>query len=118
MLARARKEALGEMEDEARKLGGNAVIGVDLDYEVLGSNGVRACGATREGGSWLYPEAHDGLDLGEDDFDYDDFVRREFGKDGRPAHWFARMTPKERFWWVVAVVLLVAIVSLILAGLW
>lgn len=39
VLARARKEALGEMEDEARKLGGNAVIGVDLDYEVLGSNG-------------------------------------------------------------------------------
>jgi len=39
VLARARKEALGEMEAEAAKLGGNAVIGVDLDYEVLGQNG-------------------------------------------------------------------------------
>ena len=39
VLARARKEALGEMEAEAVKLGGNAVIGVDIDYEVLGSNG-------------------------------------------------------------------------------
>jgi uncharacterized protein YbjQ (UPF0145 family) len=39
VLARARKEALGEMEAEATKLGGNAVIGVDLDYEVLGQNG-------------------------------------------------------------------------------
>jgi len=39
VLARARKEALGEMQAEAQKLGGNAVIGVDIDYEVLGSNG-------------------------------------------------------------------------------
>jgi uncharacterized protein YbjQ (UPF0145 family) len=39
VLARARKEAIAEMEAEAAKLGGNAVVGVDLDYEVLGSNG-------------------------------------------------------------------------------
>jgi len=39
VLARARKQALAEMEAEAERLGGNAVIGVDLDYEVLGSNG-------------------------------------------------------------------------------
>jgi uncharacterized protein YbjQ (UPF0145 family) len=39
VLARARKEALGEMEAEAARLGGNAVIGVDLDYEVIGQNG-------------------------------------------------------------------------------
>ena len=39
VLARARKEAISEMEAEAARLGGNAVIGVDLDYEVLGQNG-------------------------------------------------------------------------------
>ena len=39
VLSRARKEAIGEMEAEATRLGGNAVIGVDLDYEVLGQNG-------------------------------------------------------------------------------
>ena len=39
VLARARKEAVAEMEAEAARLGGNAVIGVDLDYEVLGQNG-------------------------------------------------------------------------------
>ena len=39
VLSRARKEAIGEMEAEAARLGGNAVIGVDLDYEVLGQNG-------------------------------------------------------------------------------
>ncbi len=39
VLQRARREALAEMEDEAAKLGGNAVVGVDIDYEVIGSNG-------------------------------------------------------------------------------
>ena len=39
VLARARQEALAEMEEAARKLGGNGVIGVDLDYEVIGQNG-------------------------------------------------------------------------------
>ncbi len=39
VLARARKQALEEMEAEAQRLGANAVIGVDIDYEVLGANG-------------------------------------------------------------------------------
>ena len=34
-LAKARGVALGEMEENARALGGNAVVGVDLDYEVI-----------------------------------------------------------------------------------
>ncbi|RYG90984.1 heavy metal-binding domain-containing protein [Loktanella sp. IMCC34160] len=34
-LGKARKTALAEMEDEARRLGADAVIGVDLDYEVI-----------------------------------------------------------------------------------
>lgn len=39
VLSRARKEAIAEMKSEALSLGGNAVIGVDIDYEVLGQNG-------------------------------------------------------------------------------
>ncbi len=35
----ARVTALAELEDQARALGANAVVGVDLDYEVIGSNG-------------------------------------------------------------------------------
>jgi uncharacterized protein YbjQ (UPF0145 family) len=35
----ARKTAIAEMCDQARELGANAVIGVDIDYETLGSNG-------------------------------------------------------------------------------
>lgn len=39
VLARARHQALEELEIQARQAGANAVVGVDLDYEVLGSNG-------------------------------------------------------------------------------
>ena len=39
VLARARLEAIEEMTEQARQLGANAVVGVDLDYEVLGQNG-------------------------------------------------------------------------------
>lgn len=39
VLQRARKEALAEMEAEAARLGGNAVVGVDIDYEVIGQSG-------------------------------------------------------------------------------
>ena len=34
-LGRARETALQEMQDRAREMGGNAVVGVDLDYEVI-----------------------------------------------------------------------------------
>ncbi len=38
VLASAREMALKEMEARAAALGADAVIGVDLDYEVLGAN--------------------------------------------------------------------------------
>jgi len=38
-LRSARQEALREMANRARALGANAVIGVDIDYEVLGKAG-------------------------------------------------------------------------------
>ena len=34
-LAKARETALTEMQDRAREAGANAVVGVDLDYEVI-----------------------------------------------------------------------------------
>lgn len=34
-LAEARQTALAELEERAAKAGGNAVVGVDLDYEVI-----------------------------------------------------------------------------------
>lgn len=38
-LREARQIALQELEDEARAVGADAVIGVDLDYEVIGHQG-------------------------------------------------------------------------------
>ena len=35
----ARKTALADLTDKAADLGANAVIGVDIDYETVGSNG-------------------------------------------------------------------------------
>lgn len=47
-LQKARDVALEEMSETARALGANAVVGIDLDYEVVGKNGsmlmVTACG--------------------------------------------------------------------------
>jgi uncharacterized protein YbjQ (UPF0145 family) len=38
-LQQARDIALGEMAQRASQMGANAVVGVDLDYEVLGQGG-------------------------------------------------------------------------------
>ena len=37
-LVNAREQALAELEQRAAELGANAVVGVDIDYEVLGSD--------------------------------------------------------------------------------
>lgn len=39
VLREARQTALNEMAEQARLLGANAVVGVDLDYEVVGQGG-------------------------------------------------------------------------------
>jgi len=40
-LGKARQIAFSEMEENASRLGANAVVGIDLDYEVLGqANGM------------------------------------------------------------------------------
>ena len=38
-LRKAKETALREMTEQAERLGANAVIGVDLDYETVGGNG-------------------------------------------------------------------------------
>jgi uncharacterized protein YbjQ (UPF0145 family) len=39
VLAEARETALGEMQQRAAAVGANAVIGIDVDYEVIGKDG-------------------------------------------------------------------------------
>ena len=69
----------------------------------------RECGADHLSG-WREDADHeDGLDLPDEDFDHDDFVRREFGGFSRPAG----IKP---FWWLVAVALVVISVLTLLMG--
>ena len=54
------------------------------------------CGADEQTG-WSEVARTGGLDLPDENFDYDDFVKREFGDKSpvpRGIHWF---------WWVIAV---------------
>jgi hypothetical protein len=63
------------------------------------------CGADENTG-WSEEARYDNLDLPGEKFDYDDFVKREFGKPGpvpRGIHWF---------WWLVAILVLAAFVWL------
>ncbi|MEQ1771033.1 MAG: heavy metal-binding domain-containing protein, partial [Devosia sp.] len=39
VLRDARNEAIAELEQEAAKRGADAVVAVDIDYEVVGANG-------------------------------------------------------------------------------
>ena len=38
VLRDGRETAISEMRDEARRLGANAIVGVDLDYETVGAS--------------------------------------------------------------------------------
>ncbi|MDF1659153.1 MAG: hypothetical protein P1U58_16165 [Verrucomicrobiales bacterium] len=71
--------------------------------------GCRKCGARKVEGQWADAEHYDGLNLpGEDDFDYDDFVEREFGSGS------GKKSGKELFWWIVAIIVLIAFTLLVL----
>lgn len=37
-LCKAKDIALGEMREQARQLGANAIVGIDIDYETIGAN--------------------------------------------------------------------------------
>lgn len=38
-LQEARRIAFTELEEKARRVGANAIIGIDIDYETIGANG-------------------------------------------------------------------------------
>ena len=66
-----------------------------------GAKACPECGADEQTG-WSETAQTDGLGLPNENFDYDDFVKREFGDKNpvpRGIHWF---------WWVVAMALVVA----------
>lgn len=55
-------------------------------------------------GRWEEPEAYDGVDLPDDDFDYGEFIRNEFGEGELQDRSF-----RKTFWWAVAVITLICL---------
>jgi hypothetical protein len=71
-----------------------------------GSLACPACGADHNSGWRIDADTHDGLDLpGNDDFNYDEFTRREFGSGLKPAG-------IKTIWWITAIVLLALSIAL------
>lgn len=66
------------------------------------------CGADESTG-WSEEARYDGLDLPDDRFDYEDFVKREFGGETRPAPPRGVSWP----WWAVALAVLVLFLMLV-----
>lgn len=67
-----------------------------------GAKACPECGADERTG-WSEEAASGGLDLPDEEFDYEQFVKSEFGGGGpvpRGIHWF---------WWLVAVLLVFAL---------
>ena len=62
------------------------------------------CGACELSGWKGDAEVYDGVDLPEDDFDYDEFIANEFGE-GKP-----KKPAISRLWWWVAILLLISFI--------
>jgi hypothetical protein len=71
------------------------------------------CGADEETG-WSERAQGQRLGLPDDEFDYDEFVKEEFGDEGRASRPLARASQRLKprgvrwLWWVVGVLLLLA----------
>ena len=77
------------------------------------TKGVKAIKVARRAPeSWKQDESMDGLDLPDDDFDYDEFIEREFGD--KPH----RRLGIKWYWWLTAAVVLAAIALLAFGGIW
>ncbi len=54
----ARREAYRELEEEARRMGADAVVGIDIDYEVVGQGGSMLMVGVRHGGAAVGLDRH------------------------------------------------------------
>ena len=61
----------------------------------------------------MQSSTYDGVDLPDDYFDYDEFIREEFGDESGDSY-----SGMQLFWWVVAVITLVAFLLLSLGFYW
>ena len=65
------------------------------------------CGADHNSGWRENADAYDGVNLPDDDFNYDDFVKQEFG---------SRLKPEglKMVWWIAGIVLIAALILMYL----
>jgi len=76
------------------------VCGEDVPRDVLACP---QCGADHNSGWREDADSYDGVDLPEHDFNYDGFVKQEFGSQAKPAE-------LKTIWWIVGIALIVALV--------
>ncbi len=70
------------------------------------------CGACAKSGWKGHADVYDGLDLPDDDFDYDEYIAEEFGQGKRSAR-----QSRELLWrWVAAILLAVMIVGYLMSA--
>ena len=64
-------------------------------------------------------DGHDEIGIPDDEFDYDDFIRREFNEDGKQrSDWDPRGSSIKPFWIYTALALIVVLLILVLSGVW
>jgi len=98
---------VGTIREKCGPPGSCPVCGADVPAQ---ASACPECGSDERTG-WSEEARYDGLDLPGRDFDYDEFVSRELGRETRRArHHTAR--------WIVALVMLVLIVWVLLASSW
>ncbi|SKB03470.1 hypothetical protein SAMN02745166_03817 [Prosthecobacter debontii] len=69
------------------------------------------CGACAKSGWKASADVYDGLDLPDEDFDYNEFVEREFGSETS-----LKTTSRETLWrWVAAILLAVMVLGYLLS---
>ena len=61
------------------------------------------CGADHTSGWREDAETYDTVDLPDEDFNYEEFVKQEFGSSRRPAI---------RVWWITAILLVAALIAI------
>jgi hypothetical protein len=62
------------------------------------------CGADHNSGWQENAELYDAVDLPDEDFNYEEFAKQEFGSSHKPAI--------KRIWWITALVLMAALIAI------
>ena len=87
-------------KDKQRRLKAPAVCPVCGEDVPRNALGCPECGADHKSGWRQDAGTYDGVDLPADDFDYNEFIQKEFGSSVKPAG-------IKLIWWITAIVILI-----------